>query len=142
MYLKKQGANLDNTLYLPKWKSEQYKNISESSWYKGPVWWQFSLNSNHSVLLHFFNVPLYLESDKFKTLSVLRILFVYLSNLKGIVVEGFSSLVVSLEMLAPCLSSIQFSLPLFLFVCKGKRHPGLFWERKARKAFNRFFLQH
>lgn len=99
----------------------------------------FLWNSNHSVLLDFFNIALYLESDRFKTLSVLRISLVYFSNLKGIVVEVFSSLMVSLEVQAPCLSSIPFSLSLFLFVCKGKRHPGRFWERKA---FNTFFLQH
>lgn len=101
--------------------------------------WQFSLEQQSQCTLGFFNITLYLESDRFKTLSVLRILLVYVSNLKGIVVEVLSSLMVSLEMQAPCLSSIQFSLSLFLFVCKGKWHPGRFWERKA---FNIFFLQH
>lgn len=54
MYLKKQEANLDNTFYLPKWQRKQYKNISENSWYKGPVWWQFSLKQQSQCTLGIF----------------------------------------------------------------------------------------
>lgn len=60
---------MDNTFHLPKQQSEQYKNISENSWYKGPVWWQFSLEQQSQSTLGFFNITLCLEGDRFKTLS-------------------------------------------------------------------------